>query len=104
MSVTEAGTKFDEGKLRYDLLDVDFEASMVRVLTDGAAKHGAYDWRLVDEAKRRYLAALRRHLAAWQRGEEIDPEHGTPHLAHVAANAMFLDYFDRLQEGKGEQS
>lgn len=92
------GTKFDSDKLRYDLLDDDFEAEMVRVLTDGANVHGAYNWREVDEAKRRYFAALRRHLLAWRRGETIDPSHGTSHLAHVAVNAMFLAYFDHIEK------
>jgi len=98
------GTKFDADKLRFDLLDDEFEAAMVRVLTDGANVHGAYNWREVDEAKRRYFAALRRHLLAWRRGETVDAAHGTPHLAHVAVNAMFLAYFDRIAplEGNAE--
>lgn len=28
-------------------------------------------------------------------GTKFDAEHGTPHMAHVAVNAMFLDYLDR---------
>lgn len=91
----EVGTKFDDGKLRYDLLDHVFEKAMARVVTDGAAVHGDNNWQQLKDAKARYYAALRRHLDAWLDGEVIDPKHGTPHMAHVAVNAMFLDWFDR---------
>ena len=36
------------------------------------------------------MAALLRHLMAYQAGEVNDPESGMPHLWHVATNAAFL--------------
>jgi hypothetical protein len=39
------------------------------------------------------LACLQRHLAAWQRGEECDPESGLPHLAHAMCNLRMLTLY-----------
>ena len=35
------------------------------------------------------FASLQRHLWAWWRGEDKDPESGLSHLAHATANVMF---------------
>jgi hypothetical protein len=93
------GKKFDEGKPRVDLVDPDFVLELSKVLTMGADKYGPYNWAR-GMAWSRPTAALQRHLAAWQKGENIDPESGLSHLAHVAANVMFLMYFQ--QNGVGE--
>lgn len=89
------GLKYDQGKLRYDLLPVEAEREIVEVLTFGAAKYGDANWRKVTDARKRYLAAARRHLAAWMRGERLDSESGLPHLAHAATCVMFLQESDR---------
>ena len=88
------GKKNDEGKLRYDLLDPEFEEQVVKVLTYGAKEYGPNNWQNVENAEDRYYAALRRHLAAWRKGEKIDKDSGLNHLAHVAANVMFLLHFE----------
>lgn len=84
------GQKFDQDKLRYDLVEPEFEEAVVEVLTYGAAKYAPNSWQKVPDAKNRYYAALRRHIAAWRKGEEIDQESGKSHLAHAACNLMFL--------------
>jgi hypothetical protein len=90
------GDKYDQGKPRYDLIPDNAEAAIVAVLTFGAAKYGAWNWCTVPDAKPRYFAAARRHLAAWRMGETNDSESGLPHLAHAAVCLMFLAEFDRL--------
>lgn len=89
------GTKADNGKLRFDLLDPEFEEYVAQVLTYGAEKYAPDNWKKVNDPVNRYYAALRRHLNAWRKGEKTDAESKLPHLAHVAANAMFLLYFDK---------
>lgn len=89
------GTKADSGKLRFDLLDPEFEEHVAQVLTYGAEKYEPDNWKKVDDPVNRYYAALRRHLNAWRKGEKTDTESKLPHLAHVAANVMFLLYFDK---------
>ena len=37
-----------------------------------------------------YISATHRHFHSWVEGENIDPESGLHHLAHVAANIFIL--------------
>jgi hypothetical protein len=84
------GTKHDNGKPRWDLLQWTALSSVVDVMTFGATKYAPDNWRLVPDWRARYSAALMRHFAAWRRGEQFDGESGLPHLAHVAWNALSL--------------
>lgn len=88
------GTKLDAGKLRYDLVPLAAERAVVEVLTYGAKKYAPDNWRKVPDARARYHAAARRHIAAWAAGERLDAESGLPHLAHAACCLMFLLEFD----------
>ena len=88
--VLKEGIKYDTGKLRYDLLPAIAEQELVKVLTFGANKYGEENWRLVDNHKKRYYAALRRHVNAWRLGEQIDTESGYHHLAHALCCLVFL--------------
>ena len=81
--------KFDSDKLRYDLVPPSLIAGVAEVLTFGAAKYDAHNWKRVDDISR-YVAALYRHLEAWRGGEEFDEESGKPHLIHAATNLAFL--------------
>ena len=96
----ETGEKNDDGKTRFDLLLPEFEEAIANVLTLGAEKYGANNWPLVENARERYYAALRRHISAWRKGEIDDEESGKPHLAHAACNLMFLMYFDNMEVEK----
>lgn len=87
--------KKDYGKDRYDLLDDQAEAEMVRVMTWGATKYEDFGWKTIPHAKERYYAAAQRHLKAWRMGEITDPESGLPHLAHAACCIHFLQALDR---------
>lgn len=95
------GRKDDQDKLRYDLLDVDFEEEMARVLTEGAKKYAPNSWQKVEDAKNRYYAALRRHVAAIRKGEFRNSEDGdVSHFAQIAVNAMFLYVLETKMEDK----
>ena len=91
----EQGTKYDDNKTRFDLVQPEFIESVAKVLTFGAKKYEPNNWQNVDDAVNRYYAALCRHLTAWREGKKEDMESGLPHLAHVATNVMFLQYFER---------
>ena len=82
------GKKYDEGKLRWDLLPVAPVKMIVMILTFGAKKYGDNNWQGVSID--RYYAALCRHLIAWREGEKFDDESKIHHLAHVMVNAMFI--------------
>ncbi len=84
------GKKYDESKLRYDLLEPFFEDSVAEVLTYGAKKYNSNNWQNVEPFNDRYYAALRRHLSDWRKGEKRDKESKLRHLAHCATNIYFL--------------
>lgn len=52
---------------------------------DGGVKYGSHNWRESDIDARTYLDAAMRHLTAWWEGEDVAPDSGLPHLAHVMA-------------------
>lgn len=85
--------KHDAGKLRWSLLRGSMTRALegvLSVLEFGAKKYKEDSWLTVPNAKRRYRDALDRHLAAIDKGEQVDEESGKPHLFHVACNALFL--------------
>jgi hypothetical protein len=92
---SEKGKKFDQGKIMVDLIVPEFIEGLARVLTMGAQKYGLENWKR-DLEKRRIIAALYRHLLAYHRGEVHDLESSLNHMLHVAANAMFLYYYDEI--------
>ena len=98
------GRKFDGDKLRYDLIPPHAQKAMVEVLTFGAQKYAPDNWQLVPDAKRRYFAALERHLWAWKMGEVLDPESGKPHLAHAMCCLMFLFEHDTIYSLHNEET
>ena len=96
------GVKFDQGKLRMDLLPPEVETAIARILTDGADKYGSRNWEHGMAWSRPY-AALRRHLIAWWSGEDTDPESGHSHLWHVLTNAAFLVAYEQRNIGKDDR-
>ena len=94
------GRKFDGGKLEYGLLPPNALEETVKVLTFGAQKYERNNWIHVDDGLRRYFDALQRHLWAWKKGEQIDPESGLHHLAHAMCCLMFLYERDVIYNDK----
>lgn len=94
----KAGIKYDENKLRFDLIDPHFHKDVAEVLSFGAAQYGENNWKGLEDARNRYIGAAERHLNAIKRGEIFDEESGLPHAAHLGCNAMFLHYLDRVTE------
>lgn len=54
-------------------------------LGSGAAKYGARNYRTAGVNATTYVAAILRHVTAWNDGEDLDPESGLSHIAHAAA-------------------
>jgi hypothetical protein len=86
------GTKFDDGKLRWDLLPFDALEEIVKVYTYGSKKYGDYNY-LGGIKYSRIIGAMFRHFKAWWSGENIDEESGLPHLSHMAWNVITLLVF-----------
>jgi len=87
--IPEGGLKYDNDKPRMDLLDFDALEGLAKVLTFGAKKYDEHNWRN-GISYSRLTAAMLRHLAALQKGEDIDAESGLPHIDHLGCCWMFL--------------
>lgn len=85
----ETGVKFDGEKVRAALLPGKALRLVAEVLTFGAQKYGDNNWRKMKDLGR-YRHAMVRHLLAVLEGEDVDPESGKRHMAHIATNALFL--------------
>jgi len=88
------GVKYDEGKTMWSLVPWPQFKHVADVLTFGVKKYAPDNWKIVDDAKRRYFEAAHRHIYAWLTGEIKDPESGHPHLAHAICCLLFLMWFD----------
>lgn len=106
------GTKYDQDKPMLNLIDPEAVEGLAAVLTFGAKKYAADNWR-DGISNSRLIASLLRHLFAIMRGEYVDPESGLPHIDHVGCNWMFLSYNLKrrsdlndswFNKGKNEQS
>lgn len=86
------GIKYDQNKLRYDLMPPEVLQSVVQVLTNGAKKYADNNWKDVPDSDNRYYAAAMRHLQAWRMGEMLDAEDSLPHLSHAICCLSFLLY------------
>ena len=72
----------------------------------GADKYGPWNWRETGVCASTYVNAILRHLNAWRDGEDLDPESGISHLAHVACSANILmdaEYCDKLQDDRNKR-
>lgn len=98
------GLKYDENKLDWDLLPDELLEEIVVVLMYGARKYAPNNWQLVEQRRRRYHNALRRHLTRFYRRKEMfDPQTGLLHAAQVAVNAIFLLYDELGQLAERER-
>jgi hypothetical protein len=84
-----SGRKFDDGKVRWDLLPFAAVEEVLRVLGHGAKKYGPHNWRDGIAFSRLSAAALR-HVSAWCQGRDCDPETGCYHLAHAVCELLFI--------------
>ena len=93
--VQDVGIKFDNNKDRYELIPEEAMTGIAQVLTFGAEKYGDRNWELGLSYSRVFGATLR-HLYAWWRGQNKDPETGLSHLYHAGCCvSMLIAYTDR---------
>jgi hypothetical protein len=85
----EVALKFDSDKPRMDLLSVDAQIAIAKIMTFGAKKYGDHNWRKGFNYSRLY-AACQRHLTSWWNGDTLDKETKESHLHHAACCLMML--------------
>ncbi len=80
--------KYDQEKVQLELLSSSWLFGVGRVLTFGAKKYAAHNWRKGLQQSR-LLGATLRHVLAYLGGEDLDQETGLPHLHHASCCLMF---------------
>lgn len=89
LNIKEAALRYNQGKPRMSLIDLNALEDCARVLEFGANKYDINNWKKGFDVNT-ILDSMMRHIAALQRGEMNDPETGISHIGHIQANAMFL--------------
>jgi len=97
-----SGIKHDEGKTRYDLIPAEELELLAQVYTLGSKKYSDRNWEQGLAWSRLFGAAMR-HLWAFWRKEENDPETGLPHAIHAAFNCLALAHHIRLRRDKDDR-
>jgi hypothetical protein len=95
------GAKLDAGKPKPGLVIGGFAnalSEVVKVGTYGASKYTEDGWMFVENADKRYMDAMYRHLLEHHKGYEFDEESGLSHLAHAAWNLLAVLAFDCEKE------
>ena len=83
------GLRFNQGKVRVDLLPPDAIWMLAQLMTVNEAKYPDRNWEkgmpLSD-----VIASLERHVMALKAGEDIDPTDNQPHAVKIMWNGMAL--------------
>lgn len=96
------GIKYDQGKPMMSLLDPLALGEVGKVMTYGANKYTANNWRKGFKYSRLYDAALR-HLFAHISGEDNDQESGLSHLAHCVSCLLMIINFQITSKGDDDR-
>lgn len=83
------------------LLPSEALEEIARVYDFGARKYAAHNWRKGYEWNKSF-SALCRHIFAWWRGEDLDPESNLSHLAHAGFHVLSLLTFWLKRDKYGE--
>lgn len=95
----DKGLRFNEGKIRHDLVPQFAQQQYAKVLTKGSEKYKERNWELGMRWSK-VIASLKRHLEAFELGEDFDKESGLLHTSHIMCNAAFLtEYYKIYPQG-----
>lgn len=90
------GVKHDGDKVRLELFPAAALEEISKVLTFGAKKYADHNWSK-GIAYSRLIGAALRHLLAWSRGQDKDPESGLSHLSHAGCCIVFLIWMEKFR-------
>lgn len=89
-----SGARYNDNKPDLALIPLCTLEDEARVWMHGRVKYAPWNY-AKGMAWSIPLACALRHLAAFQQGEDADPESGLPHLAHAMANLRMLTLYSR---------
>ena len=88
LQIDGGGLRYNQDKLRWDLLPILPLNEVIGVFNYGATKYAPWNWYRGMKYNVSYQSG-QRHRAAWWAGERNDPESGKHHLAHSIVNDLF---------------
>lgn len=95
--------RYDQGKNQLDLVPPSLIEEVGKVMTlVGTTKYPPDNWRK-GMSWRKCIASLKRHILAFEKGEDFDPETGLFHLAHAGCNIAFLLEYYKLCPEKDDR-
>ncbi len=89
-----SGARYNDDKPDLSLIPLCTLEDEARVWAYGKKKYAAWNWAKGMDWSIPYACAMR-HLAAWQKGEDIDSESGQSHLAHAMCNLRMLTLYSK---------
>lgn len=89
-----SGARYNSNKPDLSLIPLCTLEDEARVWMYGRQKYAAWNWAKGMDWSIPLACALR-HLSAWQRGEENDPESGLPHIAHAMCNLRMITLYSK---------
>lgn|SRR3990167_2732545 len=98
----DKGKKFDAGKPLIGLISAYATEEEAKVMTFGAVKYGFHNWR-AGLSWIRVISAVLRHIYAFLRGEDFDPETGIHHLAHARCGLAFILEYTQTHPEKDDR-
>lgn len=100
MDKTGSGKRFNNGKVRVDLAMTPHAVNEIgKVMTIGGVKYGDRNWEY-GMVWSKPFASMMRHIRQWLMCEDFDDETKAHHMAHAAANAIFLtEYVKTFPQG-----
>lgn len=91
----ERALRYNNEKIRFDLIHPIASEGLAKVLTEGAKKYVPRNWEK-GMPWTEVIASLKRHLNAFEKGEDFDPETGLLHIDHIQCNAHFLSAYYKI--------
>lgn len=91
-----SGIKHDQEKPDLSLVSPYAIEAIARVMSFGAKKYTRDNWRGGIVFSRLTAAALR-HIMAYQKGEDLDPESKLSHISHALCCLMMISEFEVTQ-------
>lgn len=88
ITTTNPKDSIGRGKISFfSIIPLTAIVALAKVMTLGGRKYGPLNFREAPVAKTVYLDGILRHAMKLAEGEEIDPESGETHWAHIMAGA-----------------
>lgn len=98
-----AGLRFDEGKIRFDLIPPEWHWALADVMTEGVKKYAERNWEK-GMSWSKMIGCAGRHILKFMCGERYDDETGCHHLAMAAWNLLSLMSYDLRGVGEPDFS